>query len=102
MINIVNVKTHCDDNRNITAIEVKLKSIGDISGHPLIATISSSFFQTTFLSDSGNKLQIIPDEDRKDIVDFIVSVKEYDSLSFTDVANFLSAFQKALDETKIF
>ena len=102
MISIVHVNIHCDDKRNITAVEVKLKSIDDLSGHPLIATISSSFFQTTLLSDSGNALQIIPNPDRKDIVNFVVSVKEGDSLSFADVANFLSAFQKALDATTIF
>ncbi len=102
MINIVHVNIHCDDNRNITAVEVKLKSIEDLSGHPLVATISSAFFQTTLLFDSGNALQIIPNPDRKDIVDFIVSVKEGNKLSFIDVANFLSAFQKALDTTTIF
>ena len=101
MINIVHVNIHCNDNRRITAIEAKLKSINDLSGHPLLTTVSAAFFKTTLLTDSGDALQIVPNPDRKDIVNIIVTLKETD-LSFTDVARFLDAFQTALDETSIF
>ena len=103
MINIVHTNIHLDDDRKITAIEVKLKSKNGLSGHPLIATISAAFFQTTLLYDSGNALQIVPNPERKNIVNIIVTLKETEkSLSFNDVANYLDALQKALDTTSIF
>ena len=100
MINIVHVNIHCNDERKITAIEAKLKSKNDLSGHPLLATISAAFFKTTLLDDSGDALQIVPNPERKDIVNLVVTIKR-DGLSFEDVARFLEALQKALDETSI-
>ena len=101
MINIVHINTHCNDDRKITKIEVKLKSINDLSGHPLLATISAAFFKTTLLTDAGDALQILPNLDRKDIVNLEVSIKDNLNLSFEDIARFLEAFQEAIDRTTI-
>ncbi len=100
MINIVNVEIRNDDNQRITRIGAKLKSIDGLLGHPLLATIAAAFFKTTLLTDSGDTLQIIPNPDRKDIVDIFVTIKSQ-GLTYIDVANFLGAFQKALQETTI-
>ncbi|MBO4276474.1 hypothetical protein J5868_02120 [Candidatus Saccharibacteria bacterium] len=107
MINIVHVEYHCNDQRRISAIEIKLKSFNQnekdkvLSGHYLVATISAAFFKTTLLTDSGKSLRTTPNPKRSNIADLFIDLKE-NSLTFTDVARFLDAFQKALDETNLF
>ena len=108
MINIVHVEYHLNDKRNISAIEVKLKSFKTIdsedkvlSGHYLAATISAAFFKTTLLTDVGKSLRTIPNPNRSNVIDLFIDLKE-NSLTYNDVARFLDAFQKALDETNLF
>ena len=50
MINIVHVEYRCNDQREINALQIKLKSFKSkdednvLTGHYLAATISSAFF----------------------------------------------------------
>ena len=106
MINIVHIDIHCNDQRTITAIEIKLKSFTEedgeaLSGHPLIATVSAAFFKTTLLTDVGKSLKTVLNPKRSNVVNLIVTLKET-QLSFEDVARFTEALQKALDETSLF
>ena len=107
MINIVHVEYRCDDQRRITALQVKLKSFKNkeddkvLTGHYLAATISAAFFKTTLLTDEGKSLKTIPNPERNNIIDLVINLKD-NKLSFKDVALFLEAFQKAIDETDLF
>ncbi|MBQ9485053.1 hypothetical protein IJU85_03060 [Candidatus Saccharibacteria bacterium] len=107
MINIVHVEYRCDDQREINALQIKLKSFKSkdednvLTGHYLAATISSAFFKTTLLTDEGKSLKTIPNPKRNNIVDLVIDLKD-NKLSFKDVALFLDAFQKAIDETNLF
>lgn len=106
MLNIVHDETHYNDNREITAIEVKVKSVAEegkqsLTGNSLWGTVSDAFYKTTLLSDVGTSLRTVPNKNRKDIVDLIVDI-DGNALSRKDVANFVDAFQKALDETSLF
>ena len=104
MINIVHIDTHFNDKRGISALEIKLKSLGNgspkITGHPLVATISAAFFKTTLLTDVGQSLSIEVNPKRSDIVDLTINMRDSD-LTFGDIAKFIEALQKALDETNI-
>ena len=106
MLNIVHDETHYDDNRVITAIQVKVKSVEEngkesLIGNSLWGTVSDAFYKTTLLSDVGTSLRTVPNQNRKDIVDLIVDIKD-NALTRNDVANFVDAFQKALDEASLF
>ena len=107
MINIVHVEYRCDDQRRITALQVKLKSFKNkedskiLTGHYLSATVSAAFFKTTLLTDEGKSLKTIPNPERNNIIDLVINLKD-NKLSFKDVALFLEAFQKAIDETDLF
>ena len=104
MINIVHSDIHCDDDRKITAIDIKLKSVRGaddfmLLGHQFSATVSGAFFKTTLFSDVSKSLSLNRDVKRNDIIDLEISIDKDDpvQLSFADVANFLKAFQEALD-----
>ena len=104
MVNIVHIDIHCDDDRKITAIEIKLKYVNKedesvLSGQTLVATVSAAFFKTTLLVDVGKSLKITPGK-RDDIVNLTVRIDG--DLKFEDVARFSEALQNALDETKLF
>lgn len=108
MINIVHSDIHCDDERKITAIDIKLKSIRGaddiiLLGHQFSATVSGAFFKTTLFNDVSKSLNLNRDTERDDIIDLTISINRDDpvQLSFQDVANFLEAFQKALDTTDL-
>ena len=108
MINIVHTDIHCDDERKVTAIDIKLKSIPGtdgiaLFGHQLSATISGAFFKTTIFNDVSKSLGFNRNTDRNDIIDLTISINRDDpvQLSFQDVANFLKAFQEALDTTDL-
>ena len=107
MINIVHVEYHCNDQRKISALQVKLKFFKSdkedkiLTGHYLAATVSAAFFKTTLLTDEGKSLRTIPNSKRGNIVDLFLDFKE-NKLTYTDIAKFLDAFQKALDETNLF
>ena len=105
MINIVHVDTHCNDQRTITAVDIKLKFFrknGEktLIGHPLAATISAAFFKTTLLTDVGKALSIEPNPNRTEIIDLVISFRE-NNLTFLDIAKFIDALQQALDDTNI-
>ena len=105
MINIVHVDVHLNDERDITAVEVKLKAIEDdklaLTGHPLIATVSAAFNKTTLLTDFGKSLTTELNPNRSNIINLTVSLKE-NTMTYEDVGKFVDYFQKALDETKLF
>lgn len=102
MINIVNVGIKYDDQRQITALEIKLKSFtkDENERHFLIATVSAAFFKTTLLQDVGKKMNVALGN-RNDIVNLTIRFKD-NTLTLHDIANFVDAFQKAVDETKLF
>ncbi len=107
MINIVHINIHCDDKRQITAVELKLKSISTeenenlLVGHALVATISAAFFKTTLLADAGKSLETVLNPKRQNIVNLTINI-DNENLTFVDVGRFAGAFQEALDETKLF
>ena len=108
MINIIHTDIYYDDNRKITAIEVKLKSFSTnnkptLVGHQLYATASFAFYQTTLLADVGKDIKTIPCPERNNVVDLVITIKE-SNLTASDVARFTDALQRALDEheTKLF
>ena len=106
MINIIHIDVHYNDNRIITAVEVKLKSLSKdgepvLSGHQLLATVSAAFFKTTLLADVGKDLKTTLCPDRNNVVDLVVNVKE-SNLTSGDVANFTDALQRACDDTHLF
>ena len=107
MLNIVHDETHYNDQRKITAIEVKVKSIAEKEGENLTnnslwATVSDAFYETTLLLDVGTSLRTVPNKNRKNIVNLIVDIDDDNALKRNDVSNFIDAFQKALDNTNLF
>ena len=106
MINIVHLDIYYSDQREITAIEMKLKSFDDekggkaLSGHPLNATVSAAFFSTTLLDDAGTNFRLTPDPERGHVIDLKVNFFKKD-LTLTDVNRFIEAFQNALDNTSL-
>ena len=89
-------------------MDVKLKSVGDdqeqkLSGHELVATVSVGFFKTTILTDiPGSTLEVKPNETRKDIVTLVISFSKENTLTINDIANFITAFQEAVNEVNLF
>ena len=107
MINIVHVDIHCNDEREITAVEIKVKSFTEkereaLSRNLLAATVSAAFFKTTLLADVGKSLKTILDPKRDNVLDLFISLEESSGLTYRDIANFADALQKALDETSLF
>ena len=105
MINIVHLDVYYSDQKEITAIEMKLKSFDDekggaLSGHPLNATVSAAFFNTTLLDDAGTNFRLTPDPERGHVIDLKVNFFKKD-LTLTDVNRFIEAFQNALDNTSL-
>ena len=107
MINIIHVNVHYDDRRNITALEVKLKSLKDsgdekaLLKESLNATVFAAFFKTTFLAAEGKSLTIKANPKRGNVVDLRIALKE-NSLRLQDIINFIEAFQTELDTTSLF
>ena len=108
MINIVHVNVHCNDERNITAVELKLKSLTNVegeenplTGHALVATVSAAFFKTTLLTDAGKSLETALNPKRQNIVNLTINITNKD-LTLGDVGRFADAFQEALDNTRLF
>ena len=107
MINIVHVDIHCNDEREITAVEIKLKSFSKddeapLSKNLLAATVSAAFFKTTLLADVGKSLKTVLDPKRDNVIDLFVSLEENNKLTYRDIANFTNALQKAIDNTSLF
>ena len=108
MINIVHVNIHCNDDRNITKVEIKLKSFSEteesenaLVGHAMLATVSAAFYKTTLLVDSGRSLETALNPKRQNIVNLTINITN-ENLTLADVGRFASAFQAALDETNLF
>jgi hypothetical protein len=106
MINIVHLDLYYSDQREITAVELKLKSFTDekggeaLSGHLLNGTVSAAFFKTTLLTDAGQNLRITPDPDRGHVIDLKINLSKRD-LTLEDITRFVNAFQEALDNTSL-
>ena len=101
MVNIIHLNVHCDDNRRVTALEIKLKSIpeeveNENSQH-LVARVSAAFFATTLLADAGKSLRTTLNPKRRNVVNLHVVFRE-NNLSFDDVTKFINAFQCELDK----
>ena len=103
MINVVHVDFHFDDNRKITAIEVKLKScpqeeVNEERQH-LVARISAAFYSLDLFSDYGKTMQTNLDANRKDIVDIFVTLEKDNNLSLVELANYVTELQQELDKS---
>ena len=102
MVNIIHLDIHFNDERKITAIDVKLKAVPEEKAnedrHNLVARVSAAFFATTLFTNDGASLKTTPNPKRNDNVDLFISMKE-NNLSFDDVAKFISYFQKELDNS---
>ena len=102
MVNIIHVDIHCDDERKITAVEIKLKScpeeeVNENSQH-LVARASAAFYSLSLFSEFGKTLKTQLNPKRKNIMNITVTLRE-NELSFEDVARFIDAFQEALDDS---
>ena len=102
MINIIHVNVHCDDQRKVTALEIKLKSIPEEKvnegAQHLVARVSAAFYALPLFSDVGKTLKTTLNPNRPNVVDLVVNIRESE-LSFADVAGFIDMFQKELDES---
>lgn len=106
MVNIVHYEVKCDNERNITAIRIKLRSFQEneksaLQGQALYSTASAAFYKTTLLADVGKLLETIPNPKRKDIVNLNIKIRK-GNLKPIDIANFITAFQEAIDTTSLF
>ena len=101
MVSIIHINTHFNDNRGITALEVKLKYIQKESEKEqdqyLVAAICKAFYDTTLLPNEGKRFNICVNPKRPDIVNLNIKFKE-NSMTIMDIANFINTFQQALDE----
>ena len=103
MINIVHYEVHFDDNRRITAVEIKLKScpqeqVNEEQQH-LVARTSAAFYALDLFSNYGKKMETNIDVCRRDIVDMFISFKKNNPLSVEDLARYILEFQMKLDES---
>ena len=102
MINIVHHEVHFDDNRSITAVEIKLKScpeekVNEECQH-LVARVSSAFYALDLFSDYGKKIETNLDIKRKNIVDIFVTLRKDNDLDIVELAEYIKEFQKELDK----
>ena len=102
MINIINFVIRLDDKRKITGIELKLKAIpeekeNDDRQH-LVARVSAAFYATTLFGDVGKSMKTTLNTRRKDVVNIDICFKE-NNLTLNDIASFIDAYQKHLDES---
>ena len=100
MINIVHINVHCDDERKITALDIKLKSCPEeavnASNQHLIARVSAAFYSLRLFAECGKNIKMELNPKRQDIVNLHVTFWE-NKLLFRDVATFIDSFQEALD-----
>ena len=102
MLKVVHWDVNCDDEENITAIEVKIKVVSkdeSLMRH-LVTHVYNAFSNTTLLDDVGDGIEIQRNNERKDIVDLKVKLKKDDINTMTDedAARFITALRKALNE----
>ena len=103
MINIVHHETHYDDNRNITAVEIKLKScpqeeVNEDRQH-LVARASAAFYSMEFFSEYGRTMETNLDAERRDIVDLFITLNKDNGLTRKKIADILDEFEHKLDES---
>ena len=100
MINIVHINVHCDDERKITALEIKLKSCPEeavnANNQHLIARVSAAFYSLRLFAEYGKNIKMELNPKRQDIINLHVTFWE-NRLTFRDVAQFTDSFQEALD-----
>ena len=105
MINIVHENIHFDDQRCITAVEIKLKSIlagnNEITGQPLVTTVSWALSKTTLLVDEGRSLKMVLNPKRGNILDLTIGLERGSKMTMGDYAKFHDFFQQSLDETSL-
>ena len=107
MIRIIRDENHYDDDGTITAIDIKFKSLREdgkeVADPALVSKIMSAISKTTLLADEENRgFKIIPDKKRKNIVADLTIKLGRNSLTRTDIANFIDALEKAINEVKLF
>ena len=106
MISIVHTDVHFDDERTITALVLKLKSIKNddatLTGQSMITTISIALSKTTLPTDVANSIKIVQNPKRGEIVDLTISLEEDNEFTLSDYAKFHEYFQQSLDEVKLF
>ena len=102
MINVIHVNIHCDDIRNITALEIKLKSCPEeavnVDHQHLVARISAAFHSLRLFAEYGKTLKTEMNPKRTDVVNLNVTFWE-NRLTFKDITGFIDAFQEALDNS---
>ena len=102
MVNIIHLDVHFDDNRKITAVEVKLKAcpeeeVNESSQH-LVARVSSAFYAMDFFSDYGKTIKTTLNPKRTDVVDILVTLKE-NNLNLQNISKYVEEFQEKLDSS---
>ena len=102
MINIVHLDVNYDDDRRLTSMEIKLKSIpeeavNENSQH-LIARINAAFYSLALFSEAGKTAKIEINPRRRNIVNLNVTLWE-NNLRPQDIAAFIDGFQEALDNS---
>ena len=101
MINIVDYNNHLDDHRKTSRLEIKLKDTSFTDGQKLVSRVTAAFCKTTLLIDVGRSFGVALNPKRNEIVNLTISIKDDNMLSFTDIANFLTAFQNELDNPSV-
>ena len=102
MINIVHLDVNYDDNRRLTSMEIKLKSmpqeaVNESSQH-LVARTSAAFYSLRLFSDAGKTAKIEINPRRRNIVNLNITLWE-NNLKPQDIAAFIEGFQEALDNS---
>lgn len=97
MIIVINVEVKCNNDGDITAINMKFRKKGDKPKEANIpAIIASALAKTTFISDTGNKgLTFKQNGNRKEIFDLTIKIGSK-GLTFKDVGTFIDYFKEKL------
>ena len=96
MINIVNVVIRYDDERRVTAVKLKFKTVG---GESEALTRIMMAFAKTSLATSERELSVARDPKRSDIVNFRVSLANNNTAR--DISEFVDTLQTLIDETRV-
>ena len=97
MINIVNVVIRYDDERRVTAVKLKFKTVG---GESEALTRIMMAFAKTSLATSERELSVARDPKRSDIVNFRVSLAN-NNITARDISEFVDTLQTLIDETRV-
>lgn len=100
MINIIDVHIHYDDNKQITAVDVKFKSRPEEeinqNNQNLIARISAAFNSLDFFSKYGKTFKMEPNPKRQNVVNLQMKLWE-NQLTSKDIGTFIDSLQKKLE-----